>query len=429
MSMRRARAIAYGVVALLGVAAVLFTHPLPHRANTPAAEVLSDQHQAHLWRERHDTVRRNESLASVLARGGVSEIVVREALRAAKTLDPRRIPIGMPLVVRTEEQDSVPNEIILKLAVDRLLHLRRTDTGWMGEEENLPWRTDTIVVAGVVRTNLYDAMHVGAEGVLPSRAREDLAGNLADIYEYRVDMSRDLQVGDAFRVLTERSVGPNGIVRMGQIIGATMTLSGTLIEAVRFKSAKVGGSFFDQKGRSMRTGFLRAPVEFRRISSGYGMRRHPIFGTMRKHQGTDYAANAGTTVRTVGDGVVIRSGWHNGYGNLVEIRHPNGFVTRYGHMRRSVVFSGARVMLGQKVGEVGSTGLSTAPHLHFEVLVAGASRDPRVALRNATSDPIPANERMQYASARTHALALLESPALLASAESASVRQAGSRQQ
>jgi murein DD-endopeptidase MepM/ murein hydrolase activator NlpD len=428
--MGRARAIAYGVVALLGVAAVFFITPLPRRANTPAAEVLSSEHEAHLWRERHDTVRNNESLAKVLARGGLSDLVIRNALGAAKSLDPRRIQIGTPLVVRTKDPDTIPNEIILKLAVDKLLHLTRTDSVWAVNEENLSWKTDTIAVAGTVRSTLYDAMDSSnAKDNLSRGLRIGLTGDLADIFAYRVDMTRDLQVGDTFKVLVERRTLPNGFTRMGSIVTASMKLSGVLIQAVRFKSAKVGGDFFDQTGRSMRTGFLRYPVDFRRISSGYGVRKHPILGTMRKHQGTDYAADAGTPVRAIGDGVVIHAGWSNGYGNEVEIRHPNGFVSRYGHMRRLYVHGGQRVAQKQTIGEVGSTGLSTGPHLHFEMLVGGVSRDPRKVLANASSDPIPTSERLAFESAKNQSVALLESARMLASAESVSVRQAGSKAQ
>jgi len=246
-----------------------------------------------------------------------------------------------------------------------------------------------------------------------------------------VDMSRDLQVGDSFKVLAERSVGPEGAVRMGRVIAAAARLSGTITEAVRFHSNAVGGDFFDANGKSLRAGFLRAPVEFRRISSGFGMRIHPILGTMRKHEGTDYAANAGTPVRAIGDGVVIRAGWSNGYGNVLELRHPNGFVTRYGHLRgfAAGVHPGKRVTIAETVAYVGSTGLSTAPHLHFEVLVNGEQRNPRTALANASSDPIPAKERYAFAAARSQVMALLETTPMLASAESASVKQAGERAQ
>lgn len=431
MSLRAARAIAYSAVALLGVTAVLFTKPLPRR--NPAGEVLSEHHVEHRWRERHDTVRRNESLASVLARGGVSDIIAREALKAAKTLDFRRIPVGMPVRVRSEPDDSIPTEIILQLAVDRILHLKRDSVGWTGIEERLPWTTDTIVVSGTIRSTLGEAMEEAARDVLPSFARNQLVIAIAeDIFEYRVDMSRDLQVGDRFSIVAQRRVGPNGITRMDTVLGATMTLSGKTIEATRFRSSKVAGIYFDQDGKPMRSGFLRNPVRFSRISSGFGARRHPILGTVRNHQGTDYAANPGTEIRSIGDGVVIRAGWHNGYGNVVDIRHPNRYVSRYGHMRGFAkgIYAGARVSREQTIGYVGSTGMSTGPHLHFEVHVNGVQRNPRQVLANVTADPVPASERTAFAEAHFAMTRLLTNPALYATAKipAASVRQAGSPQ-
>jgi len=429
-SLKWARAIAYGVVALLAVAALYFTSPLPPAANRPAGEVLSVARVTDTWREHRDTVRRGESLMGVLARAGVSEVVAREAIRTAKMLDMRRIPAGMQILFRSNVTDTVPSEIVLGLAVDRLLHIRRVDSTWVAEEERLPWKTDTVVVSASIRTTLYDAIDSATMDVLPFSARRQLTWKLADIYEYRVDMSRDLQVGDAFRVLVVRDVGPNNAVRMGNIVAASMRLSGKTTEAVRFRSAKVGGDFFDQNGKSMRAGFLRNPVQFRRISSRFGMRRHPILGVMRQHQGTDFAADAGTPIRAVGDGVVLRAGWNGGYGNLVEIRHPNGIVTRYGHMRHiaSGVYPGARVTIEQTIGEVGMTGLATAPHLHFEVLVRGVQANPRVALGTGASAPLPESERLAFAAVRTQMLALLESPALFASVDSATVTQAGRTQ-
>jgi murein DD-endopeptidase MepM/ murein hydrolase activator NlpD len=401
------------VVALLGVAALLFTKPLPPAS--PAGDLLSAD-RAHPWRERHDTIGQGESLISVLARGGVSELVARQAIRAAKTLDMRRIPAGMPIVVRSDSADSLPTEIVLQLAVDRLLHLKRGDSGWTGLEEQLPWHTDTIVVSGSIRSNLYDAMDSAASDVLPRDARQQLTWALADVYEFRVDMSRDLQVGDAFKVLAERSVGPNGVTRIGRVLAASMTLSHVTTQAVRFASQKVGGDFFDQSGKSMRTGFLRAPVEFRRISSGYGLRFHPILGVWKKHKGTDYAAASGTPVRAIGDGVVIKAGWSNGYGNMIDIRHANGYVSRYGHMKGFAhdVHVGTRVTIGSTIGYVGMTGLATGPHLHFEILVNGEQRDARTALRNASSDPIPTTETAAFTQVRMGLLAMLDSPSRVA---------------
>src|SRR6185437_4069190 len=131
------------------------------------------------------------------------------------------------------------------------------------------------------------------------------------------------------------------------------------IDAVRFNSESATGDYFDQTGKSMRAAFLRAPLEFRRISSVFGGREHPILGNWRMHKGTDYAADRGTPVRAIGDGVVLRAGWGNGYGNLLEIRHRNGFVTRYGHLSRFAtgVHAGSHVSIGETVAYVGGTGL------------------------------------------------------------------------
>lgn len=426
MSSRWARAIAYGVVALLAVAAVLFTKPLPDEANRPAGEVLSKQSPG--WRVRHDTLARGDNLMALLGRGGLSQAIALEAINAVKVtraLDFRRIPENMRVTVRGPEQDTLPSEIILQLAVDRLLHVERGDAGWVAREERLPWTTDTIVISGRITpatSYLYAAMDSAAYGVLPSSARNQLVVTLAeDIYEYRVDMSRDLQVGDAFRVVAQRRVAPNGLTRLDTVIAATMKLSGKEIEAVRFKSAKTGGLWFDQDGRPLRSGFLRSPLQFSRITSRYGMRQHPILGNMRKHDGIDYGAATGTPIRAIGDGVVIRAGWTNGYGNVVEIRHANGYVTRYGHMRSFAkgIYPGARVSQKETIGYVGSTGLSTGPHLHFEVKVKGVQRNPSQVLANVSADPIPAGERAAFAAARQRALALLTSTRYLASADRA----------
>jgi murein DD-endopeptidase MepM/ murein hydrolase activator NlpD len=290
------------------------------------------------------------------------------------------------------------------------LHLRRSAQGWSSEEVRLPWTTDTVVVSGTIRSNLYEAIDAGAGDKLPPSARAELAWTIADIYEYRVDMSRELQEGDELRVLFERSVGPAGAVRVGKVLAARFVLSGEPVEAIRYASASVGGDYFDQTGRSLRAAFLRTPVAFRRISSRFGMRRHPILGTMRRHQGIDYAANSGTPVRAIGDGVVLFAGRKGGYGNVLEIRHRNGFVSRYGHLRGFArnVRRGSRVTIAQTVAYVGSTGLSTAPHLHFEVLVNGVHRNPRVALNQKGGDPIPKRERAEFDGRRALLVASLD---------------------
>jgi murein DD-endopeptidase MepM/ murein hydrolase activator NlpD len=409
------RAATYTVAAILVAAALYKTPRLPEKR--PGEELFRAQQQSiadlpvTMLRERFDTLASGESLRSVFARGGVSDLLATQALKTLTIINPNRVRAGLPIVFRTPQSDSAPTEIVMQLGIDRLLHLTRDGNDWTESEERLPWTTDTIALAGSISSTLYDAMDSSAKSILPAAARQQLTWSLADVFEYKIDMSRDLQPGDAFRVLVERSSSSGGAVRIGKILAATFTLSGTELQAIRYESASVRGDFFDQNGKSLRAAFLRAPLEFRRISSTFGGRFHPILGVWKQHKGTDYAASSGTPVRAIGDGVVLRAGWGNGYGNLLEIRHRNGFVTRYGHLRAFAngVHAGSRVTIGQTVAYVGATGLATGPHLHFEVLVDGVQRDPRTALRDRSGDPVPAKERPGFEQVRSEMLAALES--------------------
>jgi murein DD-endopeptidase MepM/ murein hydrolase activator NlpD len=404
-----ARAIAYATIGVLAVGALQLNPPLP----PTAPPRLSGVEVRPLWFRQADTLGNGETLSALLARQGFAGATALEVLRAARTLDARRVPAGMPVVVSRLDSDSIPSTVVFQLAIDRLLTVQRTDTGWISREDRLPWKTDTLVVRGTIASTLYGAMDVSALEMLPAPARAELAGELADIYEYRVDMSRDLQVGDEFRVLFERATGPQGVVRIGTILAASLTLSGKETEAIRFETATASAKYFDQNGKAMRAGFLQAPLQFRRISSVFGSRRHPVLRTWRAHKGTDYAANSGTPVRAVGDGTVIFAGRKSGYGNVVDIRHRNGFVTRYAHLRAFAkgVRTGSRVNIENTIGYVGMTGLATGPHLHFEVLVGGVQRNPSTALRGqGNADPIPAKERARFASVRALMRSSLDRP-------------------
>ncbi|HEX2778583.1 MAG TPA: M23 family metallopeptidase [Gemmatimonadaceae bacterium] len=405
-----ARSVSYAVVALLAAAALRFTPSLQQTA--PGRLLTEPSPAAKAFVQRTDTLERGETIVGVLSRGGVSEIIAREALSAAKMLDPRRAPVGMAITTRTENADSVPSEIVFHLAVDHLVRLTRSGNDWAGSDERLPWTTDTVTVSGRISSTLYEALDSAAADVFPGKSRAELAWTLADIYEYRIDMSRDVQEGDAFRMVVERQTGPGGVVRVGNILAASFSNDGSTVEAVRFASNTVSGEYFDRDGRSLRAPFLRAPLSFRRISSVFGARKHPILGYVRQHQGTDYAAASGTPVRAVGDGVVIFAGRRGGYGNMLEIRHRNGYITRHGHLRgfAAGIRAGKRVTIGQTVAYVGTTGLSTGPHLHFEVLVNGVQKDPRVALKMKGGEPIPSGERSRFMALREQMVALLDRP-------------------
>ena len=271
---------------------------------------------------------------------------------------------------------------------------------------------DTLTVSGTIQSSLFSALDKSSDGSLPRSARAELAFSLADIFEYRVDMSKDLQVGDKFHVLVERLQKPNGAIIINKVLGARLALSGNEIEAIRFDSRAASGEYFDQSGKSLRAAFLRTPVNFRRISSIFGGRRHPGLGIWRRHKGTDYAASMGTPVRSIGDGVVVFAGRKGGYGNVIDVRHRNGYVSRYGHLRNFAkgIHRGSHVTIGSTIGAVGRSGLATGPHLHFEILVNGVQRDPKIALQMKGGDPIPSSERGVFQALRNRTLASFGPP-------------------
>jgi murein DD-endopeptidase MepM/ murein hydrolase activator NlpD len=208
----------------------------------------------------------------------------------------------------------------------------------------------------------------------------------------------------------ERLVSEDGEARFGRVLASDLTISGKSLTAVRFSpSSSRSALYFDADGGSLRRAFLRAPVEFRRISSNFAYRRfHPVLGRTRRHEGTDYAARSGTPVLAAGDGVVLRAGWAGGYGNLVELRHLNGITTRYGHLRGLArkVHRGARVEQGQVIGYVGSTGLASGPHLHYEFRMNGVAKDSR-RVKIGGGAPVPKSDRAAFEQERDRLMLLL----------------------
>jgi murein DD-endopeptidase MepM/ murein hydrolase activator NlpD len=363
------------------------------------------------WEERVDSIAHGETLGVVLERGGLSGPTMVKALHAmssTKALNPNRVRRGMRISFGGLRADSVPRQVTFQVDVDRVVRLVREDSVWSAKVDSIPWTIDTLVIRGEITNSLYEGLYA-AESDLPRTSRDELAWSVANIFEFRIDMSRDVQQGDAFKVLVERRQLPSGITRMGDVLAATFTNGGTTIEAIRH-IVDGRAKYYDQQGRSLAANFLLAPLEFRRISSNFGGRRHPVLGIFRRHQGTDYAASSGTPVRAIGDGIVIAAGIRGGYGNVIDVRHTNGIVTRYGHLRGFArgIRAGARVSMSQTIGYVGMTGLATGPHLHFEVLVNGVARNPRTTLQAKAGPPLPAAQRAEFDALRLRYLAMIE---------------------
>jgi murein DD-endopeptidase MepM/ murein hydrolase activator NlpD len=394
------------VVAALAIAALRLPAP---RIGKPGE--LLDPTVVRRW-SRADTLGRGETLTGLLQRRGFNALEAANIL-AVTPLDSRRVPAGMTIEVSGDSAGSPGDEVRFFLGLDRIIVVRREEgSAWRATDERLPWTTDTVLIRGTVRSNLYAAIDEGGSDWLSGSARRELAWTVADIYEYRVDMSRDLQQGDRLRVVVERESLQTGASRIGRVLAAGLERGGKEVQAIRLEGGSGRSRYYDQDGRSLAATFLRAPLSFRRMSSGFGGRRHPVLGTWRAHTGLDYSAASGTPVRTIGDGTVTFAGRQGGYGNLVEVRHINGFVTRYAHLNGfgPAIRSGSRVSIGQTIGYVGSTGLSTGPHLHFEVLVRGAHRDPRTALQSAAGPALSGAELERFGMMRRVAQQALDGP-------------------
>lgn len=260
------------------------------------------------------------------------------------------------------------------------------------------WAPQVIRAEGELAHSLYRAFAaVLSDSMLNQRERAYMAWEIAEIFRWEADFTRGFRPGDHFKVIFERLLSPFGEVRYGRLLAASLVVQGRTLTAFEYDDVQGRTAFFDEQGNSLRRDFLRVPVEFKRISSEFGTRYHPILRRWRDHDGIDYAASSGSPVMSVGDGVIVRAGNAGGYGRLVEIRHGDGLITRYAHLRGfgPGVRSGARVSQGQVIGYVGKTGLATGPHLHFEFRVNGVARDPN-EITTGEGTPIAPAERSAF---------------------------------
>jgi murein DD-endopeptidase MepM/ murein hydrolase activator NlpD len=251
----------------------------------------------------------------------------------------------------------------------------------------IPYEVQVERVRGVITSSLFETIN--------SLGEEDgLALLLADIFAYDIDFILDIREGDSFQALVEKRYRDGKPGGYGRLLAAEFTNQGQTYQAIRFKDGSRPEAYYGPDGQSRRQLFLRAPLEFSRISSGFTMRRyHPIAKTWRAHPAIDYAAPTGTPIRNVGDGTVIAKGFTSGNGNYIKIRHASGYQTMYLHMSRFAkgIRSGGRVAQGQVIGYVGSTGLATGPHLCFRMTRNGAPVNPH-KVRSVAAEPIsPAN--------------------------------------
>jgi murein DD-endopeptidase MepM/ murein hydrolase activator NlpD len=324
---------------------------------------------------REEQFHRGDTLAAFLARLGIDEEQVRRLVRtrALHALHP-----GTSVHAEVAA-DGRPLELSFLAGRDSLVSIAPDGEGYRASEALAPLETRVAMKSSVIRSSLFAATDAAD---IP----DAIAMQLADVFSGDVDFYRDLRQGDRFTVVYELHVLRGRPVRAGRLLAAEFVNQGRTLRAIRYQS-----SYYTAEGKNLRKAFLRYPLEFSRVSSGFGMRKHPIRGGWRAHKGIDYAAPTGTRVRAVADGVVEYAGVKGGYGNVVILRHNGQYSTVYGHLSRITVRRGVRVAQNDTIGLVGQTGWATGPHLHYEFRIAGQARNP-LAIAMPAAAPVPAEQ-------------------------------------
>ena len=343
---------------------------------------------------RSDTTRRDDTAQSLLRRLGVSDSAAEAFLRT----DPTARVLLSGRAGKLVSAEATDRGQLLKLTARWLPEEGRQFSRLVIEPQGstLSARVETgqltasaRLAGGVIRSSLFAATDAAN---LP----DGIAVQLAEIFSSEIDFRRDLRQGDRFSLVYETLEADGETMGYGRVLSAEFFNNGREHEAVWFEEPGHKGAYFGFDGQSSRKSYLSSPLEFSRVSSGYGMRFHPISGVQKAHLGVDYAAPTGTPVRTIGDGVVSFAGWQGGYGNVIIVQHKDRQSTLYAHLSRIDVSKGQKVSQGDRVGAVGSTGASTGPHLHFEFRDNGVHQDPLEVARKSENIPISPALRARF---------------------------------
>jgi murein DD-endopeptidase MepM/ murein hydrolase activator NlpD len=388
----------------------------PALSRTPDAGLLAPLQAESAEEIRVEVLGHGETFGGVLSRALVPHVDQQALLLAFQEhASPSRLRVGTEFTLRYRRGEEAPRAIEVVVNPDELVRLDRGPFGWASAIQETPVWVDTVFVHGEINRDLWSAvvLNPDLEG-MPRGDRARVIDLMDRVFQWQLDFSRQIQTGDSYRLAFEREVRPDGTMRTGRILAAELVNRGRALHAIWFDLHDDGvGGYYDLEGESLRRAFLKAPLEFRRISSGFNMNRlHPILNTRRPHIGVDYAAATGTPVMATADGTITTRGVSGGYGNLVEIRHANGFLTRYAHLNgfASGVRAGDRVSQGQIIGYVGMTGLATGPHLHYEMHRNGQPVDP-LNVDIPAGEPIPSEYRARWDAEADVRFALLDKAA------------------
>nr|WP_298144600.1 peptidoglycan DD-metalloendopeptidase family protein [uncultured Pseudomonas sp.] len=354
-------------------------------------------------RQQTITVANGDTLSTVFDRVGLSATTLHEVLQSSKEAKQfSNLKVGQTLAFQLS-QDGQLESLQTKLTDLESLSLTKDDKGFTFKRELIKPDIKTAYAHGVIKSSLFlSAKRAGLS--------HGLTMDLANIFGYDIDFALDIREGDEFEVIYEDKVVNGKHVGTGDILSARFTNRGKTFTAVRYTNKQGNTSYYGADGTSMRKAFIRTPVDFARISSRFSMgRRHPILNKIRAHKGVDYAAPRGTPIKATGDGKIALAGRNGGYGNAVIIQHGQRYRTLYAHMQGFAkgIHTGGTVKQGQIIGYIGTTGLSTGPHLHYEFQVNGVHVDP-LGLKLPMADPIASNEKARFMQISTPLMARMD---------------------
>ncbi|MBN2054901.1 M23 family metallopeptidase, partial [bacterium] len=326
-----------------------------------------------------------DTLARVLDLNGISAAGAHSiAAAVGEHLALNSIRPGTTLTLTYMGQEERLERILMRTDQDHELVLRREDDAWHGELRDIHSEIDQQLAEGTISSSFWLAAE--AAGVAPAMILD-----VADMFGWQIDFACDLRNGDAFKILHEIKHYSDGSQASGNILAAKFTNKGDEFLAFRFAREDSGDDFYDSAGNSLRRTFLKSPLRYRYISSGFSHSRfHPILKKYRPHLGVDYAAPSGTPVSALGDGIIVFKGTNGGYGKYLQVRHGDAYLTCYGHLSGYAkgIAKGARVKQGQVIGYVGATGLATGPHLDFRVKYRDSFINP-LSLDSPPAEPLP----------------------------------------
>lgn len=349
---------------------------------------------------RTDYTLRADTIQTLFQRLGIADPSAMTFMRrhsvAASVLQGRP---GKLITAHTNEHNELLSLTARWVANDtdtvfQRITIERADDGFEAGQDTGEFTASVRLTSGTIRSSLFAATDAAN---LP----DSVASQLADLFAGDIDFRRDLRQGDTFSVVYEALEADGEHLKFGRMLSAQFVNKGRTFSAMWFQEDGKRGAYYTLEGESMRRAFLSSPLAFSRVSSGYGMRFHPVHGNRRPHLGVDYAAPTGTPVRTVADGVVQFAGRQGGFGNVVFVRHRDRKVTVYAHLSRIHVRTGQRIEQSDLIGLVGCTGVCTGPHLHFEYRVNGVHKNPLLLAREKAGEPISAQYRGAFQAAST----------------------------